>query len=209
MTNDKRLRVALYARVSTRDKGQNPELQLSDLREYASARGWQIIGEFVDEGVSGSKDSRPQLDAMMRLAKARKLDVIAVWKLDRFGRSLRNLVDALAELEATGVAFVSLRDNLDLSTPAGKLMFHVIGAMAEFERALIQERVKAGLAIARSKGKTLGRPKVRRDRDKDAKRIRQLRNEGQSYREIAEELGRSTMDVHRVAMTLGCAGAEQ
>ena len=91
----------------------------------------------------------------------------------------------------------------------GKLMFHVIGAMAEFERALIQERVRAGLAVARSKGRTLGRPRVRRDRDKDAKRIRQLRDEGQSYREIAEELGRSTMDVHRVAMTLGCAATEQ
>ena len=182
---------------------------LSELREYAKARGWQVIGEFVDVGVSGSKETRPQLDAMMRQAKTRKLDLIAVWKLDRFGRSLRHLVDALAELEATSVAFVSLRDNLDLSTPAGKLMFHVIGAMAEFERALIQERVRAGLAVARSKGKTLGRPKIKRERDKDAKRIRQLRDEGQSYREIAEELGRSTMDVHRVAMTLGCAGAEQ
>src|SRR6516162_11159861 len=204
MTSKKQLR-ALYARVSTRDKGQNPELQLAELREFAADRGWQIIGEFVDMGVSGSKDTRPRLDAMMRQAKARKLDVIAVWKLDRFGRSLRHLVDALAELEATGVAFVSLRDNLDLSTPAGKLMFHVIGAMAEFERALIQERVRAGLAVARSKGKTLGRPKIKRERDRDAKRIQQLRDEGQSYREIAEELGRSTMDIYRVCMTLGCS----
>jgi DNA invertase Pin-like site-specific DNA recombinase len=208
MTNKRQLRVALYARVSTRDKGQNPELQLAELREFAADRGWQIIGEFVDMGVSGSKDTRPQLDAMMRQAKARKLDVIAVWKLDRFGRSLRHLVDTLAELEAVGVAFVSLTDQIDLSTPAGKLMFHVIGAMAEFERALIQERVRAGLAVAQSKGKTLGRPRVRRDRDRDAKRIRELRNDGQSYREIADELGRSTMDVYRVAMTLGCAGAE-
>jgi DNA invertase Pin-like site-specific DNA recombinase len=110
-------------------------------------------------------------------------------------------------LEAVGVAFVSLRDNLDMSTPAGRLMFHVIGAMAEFERALIQERVRAGLTLARSKGKTLGRPKVRRERDKDAKRIRQMRDDGQSYREIAEELGRSTMDVYRVGITLGCAPA--
>jgi DNA invertase Pin-like site-specific DNA recombinase len=209
MTSKKQLRVALYARVSTRDKGQNPELQLTELREFATDRGWQIIGEFVDVGISGSKDMRPQLDALLRQAKARKLDVIAVWKLDRFGRSLRHLVDTLAELEALGVAFVCLSDQIDLSTPAGKLMFHVIGAMAEFERALIQERVRAGLAVARSKGKTLGRPKVRRDHDKDAKRIRQLRDEGQSYREIAEELGRSTMDVHRVAMTLGCVGAGQ
>ena len=205
--NTSGLRIALYARVSTKDKGQDPELQLSELREYAKARGWRVAGEFVDKGVSGSKDSRPQLDAMMRLAKARKIDVIAVWKLDRFGRSLRHLVDALAELEALGVAFVSLRDNLDMSTPAGRLMFHVIGAMAEFERSLIQERVKAGLVLARSKGTTLGRPKVKRERDKDAKRIRQMRDEGQSYREIAEELGRSTMDVYRVGITLGCTGA--
>jgi len=182
-------------------------LQLSELREFATARAWQIAGEFVDVGVSGSKDSRPQLDAMMRLAKARKIDAIAVWKLDRFGRSLRHLVDALAELEALGVSFVSLRDNLDMTTPAGRLMFHVIGAMAEFERSLIQERVRAGLVRARSKGQTLGRPKVKRERDRDAKRIRKMREEGQSYREIAEELGRSTMDVYRVGITLGCTGA--
>ncbi len=208
MTNEKHLRIALYARVSTKDKGQDPELQLTELREYATARGWQVVGEFVDVGVSGAKDSRPQLDAMMKLAKSRKIDVIAVWKLDRFGRSLRHLVDALAELEALGVAFVSLRDNLDMSTPAGRLMFHVIGAMAEFERSLIQERVRAGLVLARSKGKTLGRPKVKRERDTDAGRIRQMREDGQSYREIADELGRSTMDVYRVGMTLGCAGAD-
>jgi len=207
MQNTKQLRIALYARVSTRDKGQDPELQLSELREFATARAWQIAGEFVDVGVSGSKDSRPQLDAMMRLAKARKIDAIAVWKLDRFGRSLRHLVDALAELEALGVSFVSLRDNLDMTTPAGRLMFHVIGAMAEFERSLIQERVRAGLVRARSKGQTLGRPKVKRERDRDAKRIRKMREEGQSYREIAEELGRSTMDVYRVGITLGCTGA--
>jgi DNA invertase Pin-like site-specific DNA recombinase len=139
------------------------------LREYAAKRGWQIAGEFVDVGVSGSKDTRPQLDTMMRLAKARKIDVIVVWKLDRFSRSLRHLVDSLEELKAVRCAFVSLRDNLDLSTPAGRMMFHVIGAMAEFEHELIRERVRAGLAHARNKGKKLGRPKIRRDRDKDAK----------------------------------------
>ena len=207
MEHEKQMRVALYGRVSTRDKGQDPELQLSELREYARLRGWHVIGEFVDSGISGAKESRPQLDAMMRLAKSRKLDIIACWKLDRFGRSLRHLVESLADLEAVGVAFVSLRDNVDMSTPSGRLMFHVIGAMAEFERSLIQERVKAGLVLARSKGKTLGRPKVKRERDKDAKRIRQMRDEGQSYREIAEELGRSTMDVYRVGATLGCTGA--
>src|ERR1035437_7012677 len=203
------MNAALYARVSTRDKGQDPEMQLTELREFAAKRGWQVVGEFVDIGASGSKDSRPQLDAMMRLAKSRKLDVIAVWKLDRFGRSLRHLVNTLAELEAVGVSFIALKDAIDLTTPQGRLMFHVIAAMAEFERSLIQERVRAGLALARSKGKTLGRPKVKRDRDKDAKRIRQLRDDGQSYREIADELGRSTMDVYRVGITLGCAGARE
>ena len=166
-----------------------------------------MAGEFVDVGVSGSKDSRPQLDAMMRLAKSRKIDIIAVWKLDRFGRSLRHLVDALAELNAVGCAFVSLRDNLDLSTPAGRMMFHVIGAMAEFERELIGERVKAGLANAARKGHYAGRPKVNRRADPDAKTIRRLRDEGQSYGEIATELGRSKSDVYRVCMTLGCAAA--
>lgn len=199
------MNAALYARVSTRDRGQDPEMQLAELREFATKRGWQVAGEFVDIGVSGSKDSRPQLDAMMRLAQARKLDVIAVWKLDRFGRSLRHLVDALAELKAVGCAFVSLRDNLDLTTPAGRMMFHVIGAMAEFERELIRERVKAGLAHARAKGQRLGRPKVKRDHDKDAKIIRQMRAEGDSYGEIAEALDRTKSDIYRVCMTLGCS----
>jgi DNA invertase Pin-like site-specific DNA recombinase len=196
--------VAVYARVSTRDKGQDPEMQLTELREFVAKRGWQLAGEFVDVGVSGSKDSRPQLDAMMRLAKARKLDVIVVWKLDRFGRSLRHLVDALAELEALGVAFVSLRDNLDLTTPAGRMMFHVIGAMAEFERELIGERVRAGLAHARSKGQKLGRPKVRREQDKDAKTIRQMRSDGDSYGKIAEAIGRTKSGIYRVCSTLAC-----
>jgi putative DNA-invertase from lambdoid prophage Rac len=179
-------------------------MQLAELREFAAKRGWQLAGEFVDVGVSGSKDSRPQLDAMMRLAKARKLDVIAVWKLDRFGRSLRHLVDALEELKAVGCAFVSLRDNLDLTTPAGRMMFHVIGAMAEFEHELIRERVRAGLAHARSKGQKLGRPNVHRERDKDAKAIRRMRAEGDSYAEIADAMGRTKSDIYRVCMTLGC-----
>ncbi len=202
------MQVALYARVSTLDKGQNPEMQLRELREYTAKRGWQVAGEFVDVGVSGSKDSRPQLDAMLQLARARKLDVVVVWKLDRFSRSLKHLVTALAEFEALGVAFVSLRDNLDLSTPSGRLMFQIIGAMAEFEHALIQERVKAGLAHAKAKGQKLGRPRIRRERDKDAKRIRQMRDAGDSYSDIGEELGRTKSDVWRVCMTLGCSAAE-
>ena len=152
-------RVALYARVSTLN-GQDPEMQLSELREYALRRGWTITSEYVDQGVSGSRESRPQLNQLMADAHRRSFDAVLVWKIDRFGRSLKHLVNALADLCAYGVAFVSLRDNFDLSTPSGRLMFQIVGAMAEFERALIQERVRAGLRNAQSKGRRLGRPRL-------------------------------------------------
>jgi len=146
-------RVALYARVSTLNN-QHPEMQLTELREYAVRRGWQISQEYVDRGVSGSHESRPALNRLMSDAQRRRFDAILVWKIDRFGRSLKHLVNSLAELAALGVAFVSLRDNLDLSTPSGRLMFQIIGAMAEFERALIEERVRAGIRNAKAKGRT-------------------------------------------------------
>jgi len=187
------MRVAIYARVSTTSHGQDVSLQTRELQQFADARGWQIAGEYVDAGVSGAKDSRPELNRLMADAKRRKLDVVLIWKLDRFGRSLRHLVNALAELEAVGVAFVSLTDNLDMSTPAGRLMFQIIGAMGEFERSLIQERVKAGLRNARAKGKKLGRPRV----VVDAARIGRLRAQGCSIREIADELGCSRSLVHK------------
>ena len=152
------MRVALYARVSTCN-GQSPEMQLAELREYTSRRGWEIFREYVDLGISGSKESRPELNRLMADAHTRRFDVVLCWKVDRFGRSLKHLVNALADLDAYGVAFVSVRDNLDLSTPSGRLMFQIIGAMAEFERSLIQERVRAGLRNAKLKGKTLGRPR--------------------------------------------------
>ena len=176
-------RVALYARVSTL-LGQSPEMQLVELREYAARRGWHVIGEYVDRA-SGIKESRPALNRLMTDARRRKFDMIAVWKIDRFGRSLKHLVNALAELEAVGVAFVSLRDNLDLSTPAGRLMFQIIAAMAECERALIQERVRAGLRNARQRGKRLGRPRV----VVDVAQIRSLRAVGASWRTISRQLG--------------------
>lgn len=178
------MRTALYARVSTLN-GQDPEMQLRELREYAVRRGWEITGEYTDHGISGSRESRPELNRLMADAHQRKFDAVLVWKVDRFGRSLRHLVNALAELGALGVAFVSLRDNLDLSTPSGRLMFAVIGAMAEFERALIQERVRAGLRNARAKGKQLGRPQRVVSRDA----IERMRSEGLSLRQIAERLG--------------------
>jgi DNA invertase Pin-like site-specific DNA recombinase len=178
------MKTAIYARVSTLN-GQDPEMQLRELREYAARRGWEIADEYTDHGVSGCRESRPELNRLMADACQRRFDSVLVWKVDRFGRSLRHLVNALAELGALGVAFVSLRDNLDLSTPSGRLMFAVIGAMAEFERSLIQERVKAGLRNARAKGQQLGRPK----RVVSREAIARMSSEGLSLRQIAEQLG--------------------
>jgi DNA invertase Pin-like site-specific DNA recombinase len=152
------IRVRLYCRVSTNTGQQSPEMQIRELREYAERRGWMIADEYTDQGVSGAKESRPALNRLMVDAHRRRFDAVLVWKLDRFGRSLRHLVNALAEFEALGIAFVSLRDNLDLSTPSGRLMFQTIGAIAEFERTLIAERVRAGMRNARAKGRKIGRP---------------------------------------------------
>jgi DNA invertase Pin-like site-specific DNA recombinase len=160
MKMKKENRVALYARCSTLDKGQDPELQLVPLQDYCQKRGFTITGEYVDNGISGTKDHRPQLDRLMDVARKRQIDLILVWKLDRFGRSLKQLVTALDELSNLGVGFISYQDNLDLTTPQGRLMFHIIGAMAEFERELIRERVRAGIENARRKGKRLGRKPV-------------------------------------------------
>ena len=187
-------RVALYARVSTSNGHQDPEMQLRELREYADRRGWQVAGEYTDSGVSGSKESRPELNRLMTDAHRRRFDAILVWKVDRFGRSLKHLVNALADLGAYGVAFISLRDNLDLSTPSGRLMFQIIGAMAEFERALIQERVKAGLRNAQAKGQRLGRPR----RIVDSVRVATLRASGASWRAIAREMGIGLATLYRV-----------
>jgi DNA invertase Pin-like site-specific DNA recombinase len=177
-------RVALYARVSTLHGQQDPEMQLSELREYASRRNLSIHEEYVDQGVSGSKESRPALNRLMADAQRCRFDAVLVWKIDRFGRSLRHLVNSLADLSAFGIAFISLRDNLDLSTPSGRLMFQIIGAMAEFERALIQERVRAGLRNAKAKGKRIGRPR----QQVDASKVLELRAEGLSWRDISRRM---------------------
>jgi DNA invertase Pin-like site-specific DNA recombinase len=184
-------RAGLYARVST-IAGQSPEMQLQELREYAERRGWQVVGEYVDR-VSGSKESRPSLNRLMADAHQRKVDVVLVWKIDRFGRSLRHLVNSLAELESVGVAFISLRDNLDLTTASGRLMFGIIASMAEFERELIRERVRAGLRNARRNGKKLGRPRVMVDAD----RVTALRRGGASWRTISQQLGLGVGTVYK------------
>jgi DNA invertase Pin-like site-specific DNA recombinase len=186
-------RVALYARVSTLHGQQDPEMQLSELREYVSRRSLTIHQEYVDQGVSGSKESRPALNQLMLDARRCRFDAVLVWKIDRFGRSLKHLVNSLADLSAYGIAFISLRDNLDLSTASGRLMFQIIGAMAEFERALIQERVRAGLRNAKAKGKRIGRPKRAVDRSS----VLLLRDQGMSWRAISEKLRLGLGTVYR------------
>lgn len=151
------MKCAIYARVSTVD--QEPENQLIELRRYAEVRGWSVE-EYVDRGVSGARDSRPALDRLVADARRRKVDVLLCWRLDRLGRNLRHLVVLLEELRTVGVAFVSLNEGIDATTPAGKLQLHILAALAEFERERIRERVKAGLARAKAQGTRLGRPRV-------------------------------------------------
>ncbi len=157
-------RAALYARVSTTGKGQDVELQLAELRQVAQQRGWTVAGEYVDEGVSGTKDRRPELDRMVEDAKAGRLDLVAVFKLDRLARSLRHLLTLSEDLTSWGVDLVSLRDaGIDTTSAAGRLLLQVLGAFSEFEAAIIRERVQAGVRRAQALGKHCGRPKVEFD----------------------------------------------
>ena len=179
------MKVAIYARVSTSNNGQDPAMQTRELREYAECRGWTVANEYVNIGISGTKEKRPELDRLMSDAHRRRFDAVAVWKFDRFARSVSHLLRALETFKAQGIEFVSFSEQLDASTPAGKLVFTVLGAVAELERSLIVERVKAGLRNARAKGKKLGRPRVY----PDSHRIAALRAEGLSWAKIAERLG--------------------
>jgi len=151
-------RAAIYARVSTANNGQDPAMQTRELREYCQRRGWQIVGEYVDVGISGSKERRPELDRLIADAHRRRFDAVVVWKFDRFARSVSHLLRALETFRALGIEFVSLSEQVDTSTPTGKMVFTVLGAVAELERALIVERVKAGMRNARAKGRRIGRP---------------------------------------------------
>jgi DNA invertase Pin-like site-specific DNA recombinase len=186
--------VALYARVSTTD--QHPEIQLHALRQYAERRGLVIAEEYVDAGVSGANDRRPALDALMEDAKLRRFDMLAITKLDRLARSVGHLTDLSRELAALGIDLVVLDQSIDTSTPAGRLLFNVLGSIAEFERDLIRERTLAGLRAARDRGVRLGRPTVLDH--KKLKRVRRLRASGKSIRYIAGLLDVSVGTVHNV-----------
>jgi DNA invertase Pin-like site-specific DNA recombinase len=178
------MRAAIYARVST-NNGQDPHMQTRELREYCHRRGWEIAGEYVDAGVSGAKEHRPQLDVLLAACRKRRVDGVVVYRYDRFARSLRQLVNALEEFRSLGIEFISLHEGVDTSTPNGRLVFGIFASIAEFERELIRDRVKSGIAAARSKGKTLGRPIVR----VDAARIAALRRSGATWSAITRQLG--------------------
>jgi DNA invertase Pin-like site-specific DNA recombinase len=186
------MRAALYARVSTH-AGQNPEMQLAELREYCARRGWEIADEYVDAGVSGARERRPELDRMLAACRRRQADSVVVYRYDRFARSLRQLVNALCEFDSLGIQFVSLHEGVDTSTPNGRLVFGIFASIAEFERELIRDRVRSGLAVARAQGKRIGRPRVA----VDAQRVVQLRAAGRSWAEIAREMGVGLGTVHR------------
>ncbi len=176
-------RVAIYARVSTTD--QSTESQLLDLRRYVSDRGWQTYQEYCDNGISGTKDSRPALNELMNDAKKRKFDVALVWRFDRFARSTRHLINALEEFKNLKIDFVSYQENIDTSSPLGGAIFTIISAVAQLERDIIAERVKAGLRKAKANGRKLGRPRVA----VDATRIAYLRAQRRSWAEISRQLG--------------------
>jgi DNA invertase Pin-like site-specific DNA recombinase len=195
MEQNPRKVAALYARVSTLD--QNCEVQLEELRRFAGKRFARYC-EYTDAGVSGTQRHRPQLDALMRDARRRLFDVVLVWKFDRFARSLKHLIESLDEFNALGIDFISLTEGVDTTTPAGQLLFHIVGAVAQFERDLIAERVRAGMAHARAMGKRIGRPRA----IVDVEAVSKLRGGGQSLREIAVSLNIPVSRVRRALLRL-------
>ena len=192
-------KAAIYARVST--NGQTTDNQLIELREVASRHDWEIVAEHLDQGISGAKgrEKRPELDSLLKAANRREFDIIMAWSVDRLGRSLQHLVGFLDDIHAKGVDLYLHQQNIDTSTPSGKAMFQMAGVFAEFERSMIQERVKAGLERAKKQGKVLGRPRVNATVES---RIRKKRREGKGILKIAKELGVGTSTVQRVVRAL-------
>ncbi len=186
-------RVAIYCRVSTLD--QSTDSQLLDLRRYTNEMRWNVYKEYCDNGISGSKDSRPALNELMNNAKKRKFDVVLVWRFDRFARSTKHLILALEEFRNLGIDFVSYQENIDTSSPLGSAIFTIISAVAQLERDIIADRVKAGLRRAVEAGKRLGRP---RGTALDVEALHRLRRKGLSLQQIATELNTSKTTVSRL-----------
>ena len=181
----KTTRVGIYARVSTLDRGQNPENQLEVLREHADRRGFEVVGEFVDRA-SGTTEERPQYKRLLEAARHRELDAVLVWRYDRFARSLSALVNALGEFNSLGVDFLSYQEQIDTTSPQGKLFFGIVSSMAEFESSLISERVRLGMERARKQGKRISRPPISEAKQK---KIVQLHRAGKSLRQIEKAAG--------------------
>jgi DNA invertase Pin-like site-specific DNA recombinase len=192
------MRTALYARVSTADKGQDVGMQVREFHEFCGRRQWEVVGEYIDRGISGAKDSRPELNRLMADAKRRRFDAVVVYRFDRFARSTRHLVNALAEFNALGIQFISMHEGIDTSTPNGRLVFGIFASIAEFERDLIRERVRSGIANRKAKGLRTGRKPVKIDLD----RLRYLHAAGQTIRQIAQALGHSRSLVHKTIKNL-------
>lgn len=198
----KRLRAALYLRVSTGE--QTTENQRRELAEVAARAGWDVVDVFEDAGVSGAKgrDKRPAFDRLWTAATRRQVDIVAAWSVDRLGRSLQGLVEFLAHLQAAGVGLYLHQQGLDTTTPAGKAMFGMLGVFAEFERAMIQERVRAGLARAKASGKTLGRPPLPSDK---RAAVRAALEAGRPVRAIMREVGCGHSAVQRIRDEMAAA----
>lgn len=184
-------RAARYIRVSSTE--QRPALQADETAEFVERRGWAMVNTFIDQGVSGSKTRRTGLESLMAAAHRREFDILVVWRSDRLFRSLRHMVNAIAEFAALGIQFVSVTEPFDTTTPQGQLLLHMVAAFAEFERGVLRERTRAGIAAARRRGARVGRPR----KDVDVARVRELRAAGHSVRQIARALNVGATTIHR------------
>jgi DNA invertase Pin-like site-specific DNA recombinase len=190
------MKAAIYGRVST--TAQDTNLQMREVRQFVQRRGWQIAEEYIDKGISGSREKRPALDKLMSEAKRRRFDAVVVYRYDRFARSLRHLVNALEEFRALGIEFVSIHEGVDTSTPNGRLVFGIFASIAEFERELIRARVRSGLAAAKARGIQLGRPALRKFTAKEIKELRRDRRNGMPFQKLAQLHGTSVWKAFQI-----------
>jgi DNA invertase Pin-like site-specific DNA recombinase len=191
-------RAAIYARVSTVGAGQDPGMQIAELNEYCGRRGWGVARTYIDQGVSGATDSRPELNRLMEDAHRRVIDVVVCWKFDRFARSTSHLLRALETFRALGVEFVSVTEQIDTSTPTGKMVFTILASVGEIERSLCVERVKCGMRNARAKGKQIGRPPLRKFSASDMEQIQSARMKKESIRQLAIRFQTTQYIVNRI-----------
>ena len=187
------MKVALYSRVSTQD--QSVDMQLLDLRRYCEQRGFDVYKEYSDEGISGTKDRRPALDELMADARKRKFDAVLCWRFDRFARSTKHLITALEEFRHLGIEFISYQENIDTSSPLGKAIFTIVSAIAELERSIIVERVKAGIRRAKENGKRLGRPKRL---NLNVEELGKMRDQGLSFKKIGERVNACPATIYQI-----------